>query len=678
MVGPSGGATFSYRPHLDGLRALAVYLVVAFHAGVVRARGGFIGVDVFFVLSGYLVTHLLLRDLGASGTVRFRRFYSRRVRRLLPAAVVNLVVTAIVFRSLGAPVEMASATSSMRAAAAYVSNWWFIRESADYFGTDVAASPVAHYWSLSVEEQFYLLWPVLLAGLFRVTRKAGRHQTRVIQIVVLIAGTASLAGALHVATTNLNRAYFGTDTRAYQLLAGAAVALLPGIVKFARRLRWSSWALPATSLVLLATLVLSATSKLHVGPVTRGALATAITVGLIVTLEASSGGIGRRLLSIGSLTYLGRISYGTYLWHWIVILVATRRLEMAPLTTLVVAAPIATGLAALSYEVLEQPIRITPLLDRPRMATIACGLVVSALVAFVVAPRLLENSQTDTISAMVAAAGSAGGKPVASQWQQAYFATFDYTTCPSGTKDPCTLADGTGATMLLAGDSHAGMLAPMLTTLAKKHGLQLKASFLPYCPWTLGAKYAGIGPTCYADQANLYDHVIPAVDPDLVILVHRSFDDAQNAMPVADQDAGPLGRLTAKGEAAVNRRLEALFKRPELASRKIVIVEPTPHSLDAQNPLTCMSKAKALDECRFVTSLKPTPEEQEFRKIDKAYSNVWSLNLDLLVCPYLPICDPVVGDLVVRRDSNHLTTTFATSLLPSVERFLVDNDIISK
>ncbi|MEO6628291.1 MAG: acyltransferase family protein [Aquihabitans sp.] len=677
MARSGDGEGFSYRPHLDGLRAVAVYLVVAFHAGVGRARGGFIGVDVFFVLSGYLVTHLLLRDLGASGTIRFRRFYSRRVRRLLPAAIVNLVVTAIVFRSLGAPVEMEAATASISAAAAYVSNWWFIREAADYFGTDIAASPVAHYWSLSVEEQFYLVWPVLLAGLYRLTRRVGRHQIRVIQVVVLATGLASLGAALHVADTNLNRAYFGTDTRAYQLLAGAAVALTPGVVNFARRLRWSAWGLPVLSLMFLGALVLSATSKLHVGPVTRGVFATGITVGLIVTLEASNGGIGRRLLSIGSLTYLGRISYGTYLWHWIVILVATRRLEMAPLTTLVVAAPIATGLAALSYEVLEQPIRITPRLEKWRLVTIACGLTVSALVAFVVAPRLLENGQAATSSAVGFTASAAGGTPVGDLWRQAFNAGFDYTACPSGTKDPCTLVEGNGPTVLLAGDSHAGVLAPMLTTLAKKHDLELKASFLPNCPWTLGAQYAMTSTTCFADQANLFDHIIPTADPDLVILAHRSFDDPQNAMVVADQDAGLLGSLTAKGAAAVDRRIESLFKRPTLASRKIVIVEPTPHARPDRNPLTCLSQGTYLEECRFVTSLEPTPEEQEFRRIDRQYSNVWSLDLDPLACPYLPICDPAVGGLMVRLDSNHLTTTFAESLLPRVERFLLDNDIIS-
>ena len=134
---------WGYQAHIDGLRALAVYLVVAFHAGLARWTGGFVGVDVFFVLSGYLVTNLLVRDLATSRRVDFGRFYSRRVRRLLPAAAVNLIVVAVVFGAIAAPVELSDARGAMRAAALYVSNWFFIRQAANYFGAPITASPVA-------------------------------------------------------------------------------------------------------------------------------------------------------------------------------------------------------------------------------------------------------------------------------------------------------------------------------------------------------------------------------------------------------------------------------------------------------------------------------------------------------------------------------------------------------
>ncbi|MEZ5180170.1 MAG: acyltransferase [Acidimicrobiales bacterium] len=301
---PDGGApgqtvAWAYRPYLDGLRALAVYLVVAFHAGADRLSGGFIGVDVFFVLSGYLVTSLLLRDLDAGGRIRLGRFYSRRIRRLLPAAGVNLVVTALVFRAIAAPAEFAKATGAIRAAALYVSNWWFIRESTDYFGTDVAASPVAHYWSLSVEEQFYLAWPLLLGALVLVAGAAGRHRRAALTALVGVLGVASLALALVTAAHHPDRAYFGTDTRAYQLLAGAVLALVPSLVERLRRSDRAEAALGAVGLLLAGALLVLGTTALHVGPVTRGALAAAATAGLIVALEAARGGPARRLLASG-------------------------------------------------------------------------------------------------------------------------------------------------------------------------------------------------------------------------------------------------------------------------------------------------------------------------------------------------------------------------------------------
>ena len=170
---PDAGPGRGYRPHLDGLRAVAVYLVVIFHAGAYRFLGGFIGVDVFFVLSGYLVTQLLMRDLVGGGSIRFVRFYARRMRRLLPASAVLLLVTAVVYSAIASPADVVNAVGSFKAAFLYVANWYFIHQSSDYFATNVSTSPVVHFWSLAIEEQFYLVWPVLLGGLFVATRSAG-------------------------------------------------------------------------------------------------------------------------------------------------------------------------------------------------------------------------------------------------------------------------------------------------------------------------------------------------------------------------------------------------------------------------------------------------------------------------------------------------------------------------
>ncbi len=662
--------TWTYRPHLDGLRAVAVYLVVAFHAGIGRAAGGFIGVDVFFVLSGYLVTNILLRDLGQHGRVRFGRFYARRSRRLLPAAALSLVVTAVVFRAIAAPAELAAARDSIRWASLYASNWHFIAESADYFGADVDASPVAHYWSLSVEEQFYLLWPLVLAAVHRVARPAGRHAAVVVRALVATAAVASLAAAVLISRTDVDRAYFGTDTRAYQLLAGALLALSPTVLARARRLPGAVRLLPVASVGLVGALAAVASWRFTAGPVTRGIAATAVTAALIVSLEAADGGVGRRLLSWRPLVFLGSISYGTYLWHWLVVVVIARQLDLSHVATFAVAAPVATGLAALSFELLERPVREAPALDRLRGPVIAVGLVASLLVGVVVAPRLLEPS--DTAGGGAAVVATAAGTPNRTDWRSAFADKYTYERCTPSQDAACRLTSGSGATVLVVGESHAAMYLPMLEQLAERHDWSLYGGLLDYCPWTRGLGYATVGRNCLADQERLYDQVAPALDPDIVILAHRPIDDPANGMRMrAAEGALPEDRQ----EAELARHVRAVAADLRADGRTVVLLEPVPAPPSGTNPLTCLSEAEHLEACRFVASRGPTAEERVFRQLDADDEGIVSIDLDRGICPYLPICDPVVGGEVVRWDETHLTQTFAVTLLDGIDRVLVDEGV---
>jgi len=357
-----------YRPHLDGVRAIAVYLVVAFHAGLGGVSGGFIGVDVFYVLSGFLVTSILLRDLVSRERIDWRRFYSRRVRRILPAACLTLVVSAAAYAVIATPLEMQDAVGGFRAAFLYVANWFFLHQSASYFGPNVNTNPVLHFWSLAVEEQFYVLWPIIFGGVFALARRAPRWQWSLTRGTVLALGLISGAAAWHLAAINIDRAYYGTDTRAYQLLAGAFLALTPQVTRASGRM---GAIVDALALVALSGVVIVSTSLVDVSPITRGMITVVVVVALIAALESAPSRRTSRMLGARPVTYLGRVSYATYLWHWPLVVLITRDHQVGPLPLFLIVAPGSTVLAVLSFHLVEMPIRRARVLDRHRIAAIA-------------------------------------------------------------------------------------------------------------------------------------------------------------------------------------------------------------------------------------------------------------------------------------------------------------------
>ena len=212
---------FGHRPALDGLRTVAVYLVVLFHAGLERFEGGFVGVDVFFVLSGFLVSNVLLTELDRHGEIRLWRFYARRVRRLLPAATATILGTSAIMLAVGTQVDRLTLVGDARAASLWFANWHFLFESESYFATDDLESPFLHFWSLSIEEQFYLAFPILLLLVWRWTSRRPRRLAPVLLAATVIGVVAQVV----VASGDPDAAYFGTHARIYQLLAGCTAGV---------------------------------------------------------------------------------------------------------------------------------------------------------------------------------------------------------------------------------------------------------------------------------------------------------------------------------------------------------------------------------------------------------------------------------------------------------------------
>jgi peptidoglycan/LPS O-acetylase OafA/YrhL len=376
-------------PGLDGLRGLAVVGVLLFHGGFGWARGGFLGVSTFFTLSGFLITGLLLAERGATGRIDLRRFWARRVRRLLPA----LLVAVVVGTAYGAFVGDADQLSRLRhdglATLGYVANWRFIFSGQAYSDLFGAPSPLLHMWSLAIEEQFYLLFPLLVAG---VMWNAKRPLAALGVVLAVLAGASVVAAIFLADRSGIDRAYYGTDTRAVELLAGALLAVgihrLDFTVARARR-RKSSVAVAAAGVVAMAvTFVAWSTAHHDGGWLYRGGFAAYAVVTSVVVLAAISPGPVRTLLSLRLLRCVGAISYGLYLYHWPVFLwLSPERTALDPVRLLAVRLAVTFALALVSYHLLELPIRrgrlsrATALVVTPAAATVTAALLLWASVA---------------------------------------------------------------------------------------------------------------------------------------------------------------------------------------------------------------------------------------------------------------------------------------------------------
>ncbi len=354
---PTIGTQLPYRPGLDGLRALAVAGVVLYHAGVSWMPGGFLGVDVFFVLSGYLITSLLLAERRRKGSVGFKAFWMRRARRLLPA-VLLVVFVCLLATSTIARDDLARTRGDAIASVVYLTNWHLIDASYSYFNSFGRPSLLQHLWSLAVEEQFYLFWPLVLMGSLKLL---GRRNTIVLTVLLALASTALMWG-LYNPDRDPSRVYYGTDTRAATLLVGALLAFAWPLGGFRDEVsRRAARTLDGAGCVaLLAVMALFVRTQdydpwLYHGGFLAVALCTAVLIAVVVHPAASLG----RALGSAPLRWIGVRSYGIYLWHWPVMMLSRPGIDVPWRGTFVVLAQIAVtvGLAALSYRYVEMPVR---------------------------------------------------------------------------------------------------------------------------------------------------------------------------------------------------------------------------------------------------------------------------------------------------------------------------------
>ncbi|QRZ05877.1 acyltransferase family protein [Mycolicibacterium austroafricanum] len=399
-------ARSSQRLDIQGLRMVAVLTVFANHLWG-WPSGGFVGVDVFFVISGFLITGNLLRDAETRGTVSFRKFYWNRVRRIVPAATVVLILTCVAALLVFQPFRAREVAVDAGWAFVFLSNWWFAAEGTDYFTADNTVSPLQHYWSLSIEEQFYFVWPAIIFLIsLVVVRKAWGHDRRTV-----LAGTVmgvivalSLAWALFETATSPTWAYFNTFARVWELGVGALLACLIGalarIPEAARPiLSWAGLALIAASLLLISDDAVGFPAPWALLPVAGAAL---------VIAAGSEGEPKYQAFLRNPLSgYVGDISYSLYLVHWPIIVIAGSLMDNGPHFSIMVIA-LAFGLAVASYHFVEQPLRKADLSkfraaardirkrryqpqQSSRLAAVsALALIVAASTAYVLRPEAYE------------------------------------------------------------------------------------------------------------------------------------------------------------------------------------------------------------------------------------------------------------------------------------------------
>ena len=516
-------------PALDGVRALAVLAVLAFHAGLPWASGGFLGVDAFFVLSGYLITTLLLAEQGRTGRIALGSFWRRRAARLLPALLLVVAASTLAARALMPAEDLTRLRGDGLAAVFYLANWRMVLDGDDYFSQTAAPSPFEHTWSLGIEEQFYLVWPLLLTVLIA---GAAGHRTALRRVLVVCVGGVVVSTVLLAAAyraTDPGRAYYGTDTRGASLLVGAALAVavagrwpaaVTGGVRLGSRaaraaLGWAA-AIGAGWLVWLVGHTDGADARLYRGGLLLVALAVAAVLAHVVLVP---DGWSARVLSWRPLVLLGVISYGVYLWHWpVYVVVNAGRTGRTGLDLVALRCLVTLALAVASYLLVERPLRRLLSQARPwRLA--AAGVVAASAVAAV------------ALTSAVTPAAQAGVAPLGAGATDGIDAVGPVPDGAAGTDTPAKRErraarhhhprPGREPVVAVFGDSLAWTL---VTYLPETPGLDVRDRTMLGCgvarrgPYRyFGQLYPHVANDC-RDWPELWAHAIEVDDPDVALV----------------------------------------------------------------------------------------------------------------------------------------------------------------
>lgn len=675
-----------FRTDIQALRAIAVLLVFAYHLRPERLTGGYIGVDVFFVISGYLITSHLIREADNSGRIRLGTFWAARARRILPASLVAIAVT-IGLTVLFAPVTaLENLQRQALASLFYVQNWVLAADAVDYSAADNEATPFQHFWSLSVEEQFYLFWPLLVVlALWWVGRRSGATipdpaaRPRLHRALFVLFGAVVLLSFLYSAVMVFRgnqEAYFVTTTRVWELAAGGllAVVAIRRISPLARQLL----AYGGLAAIAISAFVLTPATPfpgIAALPVILGTMAVILAgsrgdeEGPVGFARFDPWGVASRLRVT---QWIGDRSYSLYLWHFPIIIlwpiIAERKLGYVDLFSITVVSFVA---AHFSYQWIEQPVRRAAALSSTRRAllTSLVAMIVIAAMTFVYpAVATATKGKWDAGAAAAqasspfgAAAVSAGDVPTFVTEEPAITpspldarldrnAVFSDAECVSKQRSPETVSCETGPegaerSVVLVGDSHARAFSTVIGEMAQEQGWHLRTYLRNACPFTPEPRIeeASGSNVCTEPNAVVMEEILAAA-PDLVITTWSAasrFDDEKAA---------------AAGFADYWQRLEQ-------AGSDVLVIRDVPRM--SRNIPDCVASNY---DTPTACGLDPDDALHGQEIIEQAAA----LAPDATIADFTDtfctgdVCKPVIGNVMVYSDNHHLTDTFARTLEPQL------------
>lgn len=675
---PAAQAASEFRPDIQALRAVAVIAVVLYHLWPERLPGGFVGVDVFFVISGFLITQHLYKELSRTGRISLTQFWARRIRRLLPAALLVLAVSLAMVVLLMPRLTWENNLQEIGASAAYVENWLLGYHAVDYLAADNSATVAQHYWSLSVEEQFYLVWPLLLLAAVAVGRLVGRPHRRAAVLVALgLVAALSLGASLSLTAASPPLAFFATHTRAWEFAVGGIIAICPALLapRLVDALRpYLSWL--GLGLIAYSCLFLPGAEPfpgwIAIVPVAGAAL-------VLAGGTSSAAWSPRRFAGLAPVQWIGDCSYSIYLWHWPPIVAAPWILHadltwMSKLGIL----GLTLVLAYLTKRFVEDPIRTSKRWRARRWPSYAfAGAAMAVLLAVTSVSYLqlqqrnedLSGAALERIAAGAPCFGAAAivdascAEPFArpADLDTAFAAAdiFDVATrcqqdrgvttlvlCPFGEVDEPT------TTIAVVGNSHALRLMPALDLYGSERGWRILLAAKTDCMGLTSTPVGDQRPDdpCLEWTGELHEHLLGMPDLDGVVFASH----VGAAVYLTGADASPANL------AAAEERMVDAWRAFDAAGIAVMVTEDVPGMRPQSGPERIARSIAAEDPCALERSdvLRPNLMTDVAQRHPELASYI---PLEQYFCD-AEACHSLIGGVVVYSDSHHITATYSRTI----------------